>query len=115
MAVPRPKGPSSIARTRAALTRRFPEHSAAIDQLTVECERFRELGNDYLECGEVLQRLKELGNTTQHPAHTNYIRERTDEYEELQVGLEEELLECIEERATCLHCGRKNGGKTGHR
>ena len=107
-----PKGSSSIARMRVALIRRFPDHAAMVERLFEDCERFRELCADYLECGKVLQRFEERDDTTQHKAYTNYVRERTDEYKELQSGLEQEMLECIEDRATCRHCGRKHGQET---
>lgn len=112
MEATQPQSARSLTRIRTALTRRFPDHAAVVERLIVECERFRELCEDYLECGEVLRRFGQLGDTIQHRAYTNYVRERTDEYEELQAGLEQELLECIEDRATCPHCGRRHGQET---
>lgn len=87
----------------AALNRRFPDHAALVEQLIKDCERFRELCDDYLECGKVLRRFEELGDTTQ---------QRIEEYEDLQACLEQELLECIEDRVNCPHCGRKHGEET---
>jgi DNA anti-recombination protein RmuC len=94
----------SLTGVRTALTRRFPGHAAVVERLVAECERFRELCEDYLECAVVLNRFEELGDATQ---------QRITEYKDLQAGLEQELLDCIEERATCPHCGRKHKGSNG--
>ena len=109
------QGARSRTRMRAALTRRFPDHAAVVERLIEECERFRELCVDYIECGEVLRRFEQHGDTNRHPAYANYVRERTDEYKELQAGLEEELLECLEDRAACPRCGMKHGRSTAYR
>ena len=72
------ESPSSLARMRVALTRRFPDHAAMVEQLIEDCERFRELCADYLECRKVLQRFEEQYDTMQHRADTNTLRERRD-------------------------------------
>ena len=88
-------------RVRAALTQRFPGHAAVVDRLIAQCERFRELCDDYMECSDVLSRIEEQGDATQR---------RITEYKDLQAGLEQELLDCIEDRSTCPHCGKKHSG-----
>ena len=95
----------SLTRVRTALTRRFPGHAAVVERLAAECERFRELCEDYLECADVLNRFEELGDATQ---------QRITEYKDLQAGLEQELLDCIEDRSTCPHCGTKHDGAAEH-
>jgi hypothetical protein len=95
----RPQGSSSAAPPRASLHRRFPNHVATIELLIKDYERFREFCDDYLECGKVLRRLNEVGDTTQL---------RIGEYEDSQTGLEQQLLECIEERTTCPHRRRSH-------
>ena len=84
---------------RAALNRRFPSHVAVVEKLIEECEQFRELCEDYLECSKVLRRFEDLGDT---------IQQRIAEYEDLQAVLEQEMLECLEDRATCPLCGKKH-------
>ena len=106
------KDSRSVERMQMALTRRHPDHAAAIERLIEVCERFRELCRDYLECGEVLRRLEHSPNSARCRAHRNCVRERTDEYTELQEGLEQELLDCIEGRAIYPHCGTKHGRET---
>ena len=98
----RHEGPSSNERVRAMLARLFPEHAAAVERLIAECERFRDLCDDYLECRAVLRRLGQPGDAS---ACKNCVRERMDEYEEMRAGLEQELIDCIEDRAICPRCG----------
>ena len=54
------KDSRSVERMQMALTRRHPDHAAAIERLIEVCERFRELCRDYLECGEVLRAARTL-------------------------------------------------------
>ncbi len=77
MEATRSQGARSRTRMRAALNRRFPDHAAVVERLIEECERFRELCVDYMECGKVLRRFEQHGDTNRHPAtQTTSVRGR---------------------------------------
>jgi hypothetical protein len=68
------------------LLARFPDSEGRARKLIRQEELFRELCADYAECLEVLRRLRERGSGQDI---------RIEQYTELRVNLEQEMLSCF--------------------
>jgi hypothetical protein len=92
------------ARALAALKDRFADRTRGLETLISECERLREVCDDYLSCIETIQRFE---------GESEVARERVREYSELKADLEQELRAMIESESVCRSCGKGHRSMAG--
>lgn len=83
------------------LAQRFECEVDALERLCQECETFREISLDYLECSQTLKRFEQLGDEAEA---------RVLEYRDMQAHLEDELRTRLEDQDPCRRRGRTNEG-----